>query len=78
MLQSPAAAPVYVRTDISPPEKELVAATHDFVAFLNCGLALEQAASIVSDEMERARQSAEKSRRQALRRSQLNQAEVRP
>jgi hypothetical protein len=38
-------------------EKDLIAATHDFVALiLNCGLALEQAASIVSDEMERARQ----------------------
>jgi hypothetical protein len=61
------------------PEREIVAALLGFVACgLQFGSTLEEMEAIVLDEVERARRSAEKSRRQALRRSQLQQAEVRP
>jgi hypothetical protein len=55
----------------------MVAALLGFVACgLECGSTLEEMEAVAFDEMDRARQSAEKSRRQALRRSQLNHAEV--
>jgi hypothetical protein len=57
---------------LRPKEREMVAALLGFVACgLECGSTLEEMEAVAFDEMDRARQSAEKSRSQALRRSQL-------
>jgi hypothetical protein len=70
--------PQTVLHQLRPKEQEMVAALLGFVACgLGCGSTLEQMEAVAFVEIERARQSAEKSRRQALRRSQLQQVEVR-
>jgi hypothetical protein len=64
---------------LAGPERERVAALLGFVACgLEYGSTLQDMEAVAFDELERARRSAEKSGRQALRRSQLNLVEVRP
>jgi hypothetical protein len=79
----PRAEPAYsfvrqTEVQLRPWERETVAALLGFVVCgLKCGSTLEQMQAIAMDELERSRKAAEKSRRQELRRSQLQPVEVR-
>jgi hypothetical protein len=79
----PHAEPAYsfvrqAEVQLRPWERKTVAALLGFVVCgLKCGSTLEQMQAIAMDELERSRKAAEKSRRQELRRSQLQPVEVR-
>jgi hypothetical protein len=68
-----------VRTSDSPKPFEAIDLAQ--LRFVRClvrhGATLEEAATVIAGELERARKAADKTRRQMLRRSQLQSVEVR-
>jgi hypothetical protein len=81
--------PLDFKTDIPPEarfqnlsrntgDRELVAALLGFTAWGLQWCTLDEMRAMVLDDLERARQLAEKNRRQTLRRSQLKLSEVQP